>query len=420
MWDHIPKIYNWSEENRNYLIGMTNSLLSFGQLFACLFNGFLMQKYGRRIALILGHFICMIGSLSTFFIVNTPLMMFGRFLQGVSQGIIITSMPLFNIEISPNEYRGTVGGIQSSFFGLGLIISFLFGLGLKDYNENQEDNYWRFILAIPFIFSSLSLLGFLGFVRQDSLLFLYQKYKDNEKFLINKFKIYLTENQIKLQIALLKQAEAQQQNTQKLSVIILFSKKYKMPVLIGLMFFLTPHLNGIDILNIYSSEIINKYDSRYIANIFTILIAVADFISCFLSLLIINKFGRKNLYMIGQQCLAFIIILYVFLSYNDYKSYLKYILVLYKFTYGIFLANILILYTSEILPAVGISLINTVALVIQFGLSQTFPTLISSDLQVEGIFLIFSIFSIIFVIIAKFYMKETKNIQIQDLANLYN
>ena len=44
-------------------------------------------------------------------------------------------MPLYNIEISPSEYRGITGGVQSTFFGLGLIVSFLLGFGLSDYDS---------------------------------------------------------------------------------------------------------------------------------------------------------------------------------------------------------------------------------------------------------------------------------------------
>jgi MFS family permease len=69
----------------------------------------------------------MIGTILTI-IVNTDLLMLGRFIQGLSIGAFYTIPPVYLAEITPTSLMGNVGALMGVAPSSALIISFALGI----------------------------------------------------------------------------------------------------------------------------------------------------------------------------------------------------------------------------------------------------------------------------------------------------
>ena len=120
---------------------------------------------------------------------NKPVVVIGRFIQGLSAGTFSVFVPSFINEITPTELKGPIGSSTQLFITLGILISYLLGIPLPDCDEKvtekssnlfcnvgpnlrhvyYEDgfignDYWRVVFAIPISISILqSILLFTAF-----------------------------------------------------------------------------------------------------------------------------------------------------------------------------------------------------------------------------------------------------------------
>lgn len=112
---------------------------------------------------------CVVGS-ALELIVNLPLLMVGRFIQGLGGGGFSNLVPMMINEISPPSERGKTGTLVQITINVAFFTSTGLGLALpKDVKDvNASDLLWRIITGVPILIGALMLILFLTVYRYDT------------------------------------------------------------------------------------------------------------------------------------------------------------------------------------------------------------------------------------------------------------
>lgn len=104
-----------------------------------LFVGFLVDKFGRRLALQLCNILSVTaGALmcGAYYLNCYPVFHLGRFIIGVNAGLVSGIVPMYLTEISPVRLRGTFGSLTQFVGTVSILLSLILGLpfifGTKD------------------------------------------------------------------------------------------------------------------------------------------------------------------------------------------------------------------------------------------------------------------------------------------------
>ena len=130
------------------LRGLTVSLLLLAAAPPSLFAGLLADKFGHLAIVLLGAIFFTIGTVLEAGAVNLAMLLMGRSLVGIGEGLYLSNMSVYNCEIAPKARRGTLGAMPQLFVCAGTCAGYFTCYGtIKIQNELQ----WRFpfIIQVP-------------------------------------------------------------------------------------------------------------------------------------------------------------------------------------------------------------------------------------------------------------------------------
>ena len=133
--------------------GLITAMFSVGGLIGSLFTGKLSNRYGRKPVGIMACIVALCGSLALTYSNSYHQMLFARFIIGLAAGSSIVITPLYINEISPVEWRGTLGSMNQLSINLGILLTQ--SVAIKYATETR----WRFILLLGAMLATLNLLG---------------------------------------------------------------------------------------------------------------------------------------------------------------------------------------------------------------------------------------------------------------------
>ena len=112
---------------------------------------------------------CVVGS-ALELVVNLPLLMIGRFIQGVGGGGFSNLIPMMINEVSPPSERGKTGTMVQITINIAFFTSTGLGLALpKDVKDvNSSDVLWRIITGFPILIGLLMFILFFVVYRCDT------------------------------------------------------------------------------------------------------------------------------------------------------------------------------------------------------------------------------------------------------------
>ena len=113
-----------------------------------LFTGSLADRYGRRKILLVNSLICIIGSVVTAFSYYYAQLLVGRFIIGITSGVATGVSSVYLNEISPIHLRGTIGTTIQLVITIAIFFSEVLG---KLWQINNW--FWRVGCIIPAILS---------------------------------------------------------------------------------------------------------------------------------------------------------------------------------------------------------------------------------------------------------------------------
>jgi SP family arabinose:H+ symporter-like MFS transporter len=274
-------------------LGWAYSSLIFGCVLGSLLAGKLSDRFGRRQLLILVAFLFALSSVAVASAGTLVLFIAGRFLGGIAVGGVSLLSPLYVAEISPASVRGRLGTLYQMLIVAGIIVSYTINYLLR----NAGANNWRWMFLTGVIPSLLFLV--LMLLVPETPRFLASGGRSEEAFRVLE-KISGREQ------ALIDFAEIQSAiRKERPHWGAMLRPGVRRALLASSVLAILVQISGINTIIDYAPAIFESAGWRS-DNAFAsiLLIGLTQFVFTLLSLWMIDRFGRKPMYLVGSIGMA--------------------------------------------------------------------------------------------------------------------
>jgi MFS family permease len=415
---NISELLNWTKEEETFYSSLISSSVGVGAIIGSFAAGYIMKHSGRRNSFLWFDIIALIGITLTI-ILDEYCMIAGRAILGICVGGFLSNVPVYVIEYAPYKVSGRCGMIYELNFSIGLLLSYALGFGLPEV-QDEEDQWWRIMLAVPYFFVIFNILVFFFYCKLDTPKYNFLIKKDLHATKESLRFIYKTEQDINYALNDLDHLSRIQSSN--IEIKDLFSEKYRIRFLLIIVLLSAQQLCGVDIYVMFSQTLfIEITKSKKIATFYTFMLGVVQFIASVCSIFVIEKLGRKFLLVWGQLLIVLNLAGISLLYYIEYNGLMIiYLYQLFMFLNGISLQPVSSLYSADILPETGVCIAMVINNIWNFLVCQFFLYMIQTDLGMWGtigIYCICTFLSLIFTIV---YAKETKNLSPKAIERLFD
>lgn len=352
--------------------GLTVSIALIGTIIGALVGALPSDRLGRKKTLYIIAFLYLVSSLGTAMSTNWYVFLLFRLLGGLGVGASSVTAPVYISEISPAAKRGKLVGLFQFNVVFGIVVSYLsnYLIGLAG------EHSWRFMLGIQAIPSAIFLL-LLRFVPESPRWLITKKGKVEEAREIFKIINPDTADTIISEIQ-----ETDEEEKASLLQEPLFSKRYKTPVMLAVLFAVFNQVSGINAIIYYSPRIFEMTGlGRSASLLSTVGLGLINFSFTLLAMNFIDRIGRRTLMLIGSFGLIFTLGMVAYSFYAG--SFNGWSVPLFLFIYIAFFAfsqgAVIWVFISEIFPnqvrAKGQTLGSTTHWVMAAAIAFSFPYL---------------------------------------------
>ncbi|XP_021487663.1 solute carrier family 2, facilitated glucose transporter member 2 [Meriones unguiculatus] len=305
------------------LWSLSVSSFAVGGMVASFFGGWLGDKLGRIKAMLAANSLSLTGALlmgCSKFGPSHILIIAGRSVSGLYCGLISGLVPMYIGEIAPTTLRGALGTLHQLALVTGILISQIAGLSFILGNQD----HWHILLglsAVPALLQCLLLL-----FCPESPRYLYIKLEEEVKAKKSLKRLRGTED-VSKDINEMKREKEEASTEQKVSVMQLFTdSSYRQPILVALMLHAAQQFSGINGIFYYSTSIFQTAGISQPVYA-TIGVGAINMIFTAVSVLLVEKAGRRSLFLAGMIgmffCTIFMSVGLVLLDKFSWMSYVS-------------------------------------------------------------------------------------------------
>ncbi|ODV65356.1 general substrate transporter [Hyphopichia burtonii NRRL Y-1933] len=399
-----------------------NGLFSGGGLLGCLLAGHFSEQFGRKRAIFITCMISILGSIIMTASVNIAMLFVARFIAGVSIGMIVFLVPLWQTEIAPASVRGLLVGMHGTMNIAGYSICNWVNVGL--YFCSNVNAQWRVTLALQMVWP-LALAICIWWMPESPRWLIEHGKVDEAREVMKHLESELNDDQFSHMVY---QIENENQHSSWSSLFTV--KPYRKRLIIGFLTMFAGQATGTLVVTNYTPTLCKSLHFDSLMQ----LILSAAYISTgvvynFVCALMMDYVGRKTLLIVGIFGSGVIsimgeLIMVALFSGSDNKAanaagvfFIFFHIVFYG---GCVDANTYV-YATEIWPthirSKGAAL-STSGLFIGLLVFTTGVTSALNHIQWRY-FLIFIILSLINCIIIFFYFPETKGLTLEEIGKLF-
>ena len=286
----IQPYFGWNELQLGW--GVSSILL--GAIIGAFGTGTLTEKYGRRRLLISVALLFAI-SCTGMALARTQLFFISfRVLGGLAVGAVSVLSPMYVAEVAPPRIRGTLITIYQLAITFGILVSYLVNFALHDVENN-----WRWMFATG-LFPSLVFFTGLLFIPESPRWLVKAGFREKAMTVLQRIggKEFAGSE--------LDEIEKSLQGTGQGSALrLLFSRRYRKVILLGLLLSLFVQISGINTVVDYAPKILITAGLEIRnALLQTSLIGMVNFAFTFFAVWLIDRLGRRTFYIIGSSGMA--------------------------------------------------------------------------------------------------------------------
>jgi sugar porter (SP) family MFS transporter len=389
------------------------SMALWGTVLGSLLGGIPCDKWGRKKTLFWIGILFLVSALGSAFAQDPYTFSFFRFIGGIGVGASSVAAPIYISEISTPQNRGKLGTLFQFNIVFGILIAF-FSNYLFEGVGGENDWRWMIgIVALPAFIYSIIVLQI-----PDSPRWLILKKRDDAAGIKVLEMIYSKEEALESFHEIKKDLN---ETSVKESI---FSKKYKLPIILAFLLAFFNQLSGINFILYYAPEILEMAglgSKESLMN--SILIGVTNLIFTIAGMRLIDVLGRKQLMIIGS--LGYIISLGM-VALAFYNNLVPIILMtsimLFIASHAIGQGAVIWVFISEIFPnnvrANGQSFGTGIHWIFAALITLAGPVVIDLfKINPWPIFAFFAFMMVLQLVFVLFMMPETKGLSLEELEH---
>lgn len=406
-------------------VGILVAISLIGNFFGSLLAGYFSDKIGRKLTMIYGVIVGIIGLLFASLAPSIMIFYIGRIIFGFSIGLIFVAAPMYITEVAPASKRGRAGSIRQLLLAFGLILGYTIGF-IFNYYFSLKWNIqfgWRVLIFVEIALLIIMLFSMLTLIESPRWLIIKGRVEEAKKsleaFIDSKERVNIVFS------------EMLTNNSPEIS-----GKKIKIrgglvyALILCIIFPIFRQLSGVNAITYYAQKIFATIssDTPSLAYFQSIFIGVSELLGAIFVVTFADKMGRKVLLLIGAAGMFFS---EAFIAYSLYEKQvgldLSYFIYIYNFFFTISAGAMLTVYISEVLPTVirskGSSLTGMINWIADAAIIYSFPLLNANIYLTEKFhgsisFMIFSGSMLVFFIMILF-LPETKDKTLEEIADYW-
>jgi len=286
----IQPYFGWNELQ----LGWGVSSLLVGAIVGAFGSGVLTDRYGRKKILIVVALFFALSCAATALASSSFTFILARLFGGLAVGAASVLSPMYVAEVSPPNKRGMLVAIYQLTIVIGIIISYTINFWLHDVANN-----WRWMFATGIIPSVLFFTGLFFIPESPRWLF---KAGFREKSLEVLTRIGGT---ALARIEIREISESLKDNSAKVTLRELFKPSYRKVLMVGFFLAVLVQVSGINTVIDYAPKILIAAGIEIKnALLQTSLIGLVNGLFTFVAIALIDKVGRRRLYLIGSMGMA--------------------------------------------------------------------------------------------------------------------
>ncbi len=270
--------------------GLTISIALIGTILGSLLGSRPSDRFGRKNTLYMVAFAYLISSIGTALADNWHIFLIFRFLGGLGVGTSSVTAPIYISEVSPADRRGRLVGLFQFNVVLGILISYLSNYLIAQGGESS----WRWMLGVQAA-PSLLFMILIRFIPESPRWLVLKKGASAKALEILRIINPLNcESELKsIENSKLTQTPDTDSN--------LFSRQYKTPVIMAVLFAFFNQASGINAIIYYAPRIFEMAGlGAHSSLLSTVGIGAINFAFTLIAINFIDKIGRRVLMLIGS------------------------------------------------------------------------------------------------------------------------
>ncbi|PQV48232.1 sugar porter (SP) family MFS transporter [Jejuia pallidilutea] len=408
------------------LQGWAMSSALIGCIFGAVISGFVADRFGRKLPLILAAALFTISAFGTGYVDSfTPFIIY-RLIGGLGIGLASTLSPMYIAEIAPAKYRGQFVAINQLTLVIGILAAQVANYFIAEAipgNSSSEmilsswngQTGWRWMFWAELIPAVLFFV--LMFIVPKSPRFLVKINNDSAaKSVLAKIggEAYAIEELKGIKVTL------SESGTSKVNVSDFKNHKIKPILIIGIVLAVFQQWCGINIIFNYAEEIFTAAGYSVGDMLFNIVITGSvNLIFTLIAMRTVDSWGRRKLMLLGSIGLGIVYLILGGAYFFKFTGWPVLLLVITAIAiYAMSLAPITWVVLSEIFPnkirGVAMSIATFSLWVASFVLTFTFP-LLNDALGASGTFWVYSFICVAGFLFIKRKLPETKGKSLEEI-----
>jgi len=413
------------------LQGLAMSIALLGCLAGAMLAGILADKYGRKKLLIIAAFVFFFSSYATGRVDDFILFIIARFIGGIAIGLAADLSPMYIAEVAPTEIRGKMVTLNQLTIVIGILAAQIVNLliadpvatgatGLDILNSWNGQAGWRWMFWAICIPSALFFLT--AIFIPESPRWLFQKHQSDKAH--NVLSKIGNSDYADSEIRNYQQAASAEKHDNG-GLKLLFSRKMRPVLIIGLVIAFFQQWSGTNVIFNYAQEIFQAAGygiSDVLMNI--VVTGIANLLFTFIAIFTVDKLGRKILLMTGAIGLTCVYTILGCCYFFHVSGFIMIILVVLAIGfYAMSLAPITWVLLSEIFPnrirGVAMAVCTAALWVASFLLTYTFP-LLNNGLGTGGTFGLYAIICLAGFLFIWKKITETKGKSLEEMEKTFH
>ena len=392
--------------------GFTVAIALYGTVLGALLGGIPSDAIGRKKTLFWIGVLYLVSALGSAIVADWYLFLFFRFIGGIGVGASSIAAPIYISEISPAKDRGKMVAMFQFNIVLGILIAYLSNYLLQGIGGDA----WRWMLGVEAIPALAFVLLVLQVPRSPRWLVVKKGAIEEARNVLHQLNPATAESELQ---AIINSKESDLRQVDKSH---LFSRKYRFPVMLAVLFAFFNQVSGINAIIYYAPRIFEMAGiGRDSALLSTAGIGLINLIFTMLALNIIDRFGRRKLMLVGSFGLIFTLAMVARFFYTESGNGLM--VALYLFIYIAFFAfsqgAVIWVFISEIFPnkvrAAGMALGSFTHWIMAAIIANIFPYF-TATLGGGNTFMIFTVMMVLQLLFVWKVMPETKGVSLEELG----